>query len=289
MPSAPVLLSRRQFAAAVFAASCAGLRAAAPAEDPCRLDFQVELDGFGGDSAADIKAVLKSAAETLWSHCPKTRFEEPGFRIYHRADVPITDFMHTPEGRVSIGLATAGTLWAQMAFQFAHEFCHALAGHTNDWRRLCRYQGANMWFEESLCETASLFALRAMGAGWQTAPPYPNWRDYAPHLTSYARDRLAEPAHQLPAATAFPAWMGEHEAEMRKNPVLRDRNCIVAAQLLPLFEAEPSAWEAVTALNLARRDDQKPLARHLSEWRGLVPAGQRPFIGKIQALFGLAG
>ena len=39
------------------------------------------------------------------------------------------------------GLAVEGTYWAQFAYQFGHEFCHALAGHCNDWKLCWRELG----------------------------------------------------------------------------------------------------------------------------------------------------
>ncbi len=142
------------------------------------------------------------------------------------------------------------TYWAQYSFQFAHEFCHALANYANNPRQLVRYPpNANLWLEESLCETASLFALRAMSRSWRTAPPYPAWRSYAPWLNAYAEERLARPEHHLPAGTPFLVWFHEKQSALRQNSAIRERNTIVALQLLPLFEAEPRGWETLTFLN----------------------------------------
>ncbi len=275
-------LTRRSFGGLLLgslAARCLG------ASNARTLGFRVDHDGFGDASPADIAAVAASAAGEIWKHCPNTRFDEPGFRIYHARDWPITDFDHTADGRISIGLACEGTRWAQMGFQFAHEFCHALAGHSNDWRRLVRASGVNMWLEESLCETASLFALRAMAVSWQTAPPYPNWKGYAPHLTEYARDRLEDPLHRLPAGKDFRSWFREEEASMRANAVLRDKNSIVAQQLLPLFEAAPEGWESVATLRLGDHQPDKPLERHFTQWRENAPAALQPFVAQIERLF----
>jgi hypothetical protein len=133
------------------------------------LDIRVEADEFGRASSADITAVLQSAASEIWRHCRRIRLE--GIDVYHRTDHPQTDFKRTSSGRIAIGLATQGPYWAQYSFQFAHEFCHALANYGNNPRQLVRYQRyANLWLEESLCETASLFALRAMSRSWRTSP-----------------------------------------------------------------------------------------------------------------------
>jgi hypothetical protein len=124
-----------------------------------------------------------------------------------------------------------------------------------------------------------------MGADWQTAPPYPNWRDYARHLTSYAQDRIDAPDHQLAAGVAFPSWFRLHHLEMRKSPALRNQNTIVAKQLLPFFEKQPEGWEAVPALNLGDRDPAKSLAQHLAEWQKNVRPELQQFVANLRALF----
>src|SRR5580700_11260622 len=40
-----------------------------------------------------------------------------------------------------------------------------------------------------------------------------------------------------------------HQPALRRNFAIWDWNTIIAIQLLPLFEADPPAWEAVTSLN----------------------------------------
>jgi hypothetical protein len=172
-----------------------------------------------------------------------------------------------PNGRVAIGLTARNTSWAQYGFQFAHEFCHTLANFSNNPQRFVRYpRHANFWLEESLCETASLFTLRAMSRLWRTAPPYPAWRAYAPWLNAYVEQRLALPEHQLPAGTPFLVWFNKSEPALRLNPAIRDRNTIIAIRLLPLFEAEPRGWAALTFLNRVPHSNQS-LARHLAKWR----------------------
>lgn len=237
----------------------------------------------------NVSAVLKSAAESIWKHCPSTRWQTPGFEVFLSRDNPIAVFDHRANGRIAIGVTTTGTYWSQYAYQFAHEFTHALAGHANDWRKpWIRDKRANHWLEESICETASLFALRAMAESWQTRPPYPNWRDYARSLRVYADDRLRETEQTLPSSANFVQWLAANEPSMRANPVLREKNNVVARQLLPIFERNPSGWESVTFLNLGkRRDPNLTLAQHLADWREAAPAKHRACIDEIARALGV--
>ena len=280
-------ISRRQFTALLLASFVPRVLADAPPAAGRRLDFKIG-GGFGGASAADIEAVVRSAGESIWQHCPNTRWEVPGFFIYHSDPSPITLDDHRADGRIAIGLTSQGNLWSQFAYQFAHEFGHALAGHSNDWRKLSiRERRPNHWLEESICETASLFALRAMGKSWLSAPPYPNWKSYAVHLTEYAQERLDQTAKSVPAGMNFTAWFRENEASMRETSTLREKNNVVAMHLLPRFEAAPSGWEAVACYNLAKNDPQRTLAAQFAIWRGNAPPAQRPFIGEIAGVFGV--
>ena len=252
-----------------------------------KLDFQL-TEGFGDVREADLRAVLTSAAETLWRHCPNTRWEVTGFHVYRSRATPITLHEHRADGRIAIGLTSEGRRWAQFAFQFAHEFAHALASHAGDWKaRWIGNHGANQWFEEALCETASLFALRAMSRGWAEQPPYPNWRSYAPALANYAEERLVQAASVLPATASFGNWFATELESLRKAPTQRDKNLVVARQLLPLFEAQPSGWESLTTLTLTPdRDPAKAFARHLADWRAAAPEAQHEFLAKLRGAFG---
>jgi hypothetical protein len=260
------------------------LLAAAATAAPLRIDVQGD---WGKCSLQDIHAVLLSAGGELWRQCPRTQLDE--ILVRPRAGSPQTDWERSADGRIAIGLATRDMFWAQYAYQFAHEFCHVLATHSNDWRKNWREGGKpNHWLEESLCETASLFALRAMGKSWETAPPYPNWKDFAPALTSYAQERIEDPKHQLPTDTDFLAWFHAEEPGLRKDSTQRGKNTIIAKQLLPIFETAPQGWEAVTFLNLGPHDRTMSLAQFLREWRDRCPADLQAVVKKIAATFGVS-
>jgi len=251
---------------------------------PKPLDIHVQASGFGRASPDDITAVLQSAAFEIWRYCPHTQLD--GIDVYYRADHPQTDFKRMPTGRIGIGLSARDTHWAQYAFQFAHEFCHALADYSNNPQQLVRYpRRANLWLEESLCETASLFALRAMSRSWRAAPPYPTWRSYAPWLNDYVEQRLALPEHHLPAGKSFLVWFQDNQAALRQNSDMRDRNTIIAIQLLPIFEAEPRGWQTIALLNRGSSNAEESVAQHFVEWRSQSPDDLRPFVNKLAAVF----
>src|SRR5215475_16047241 len=233
------------------------------------INIRVDARGFGRASAADITAVLQSAAGELFHYWPTTQL--PSIDVYHRADHPQTDFRRVVGNRIAIGLTARDNHWAQYSFQFAHECCHAMINYSNDEPGLTRdRQYANLWLEESLCETASLFTLRELSRSWLIAPPYAAWRDYAPWFAAYEEQRLALPEHHLPAGTSFVVWFRANEPALRQDANRRDRNTIVAAQLLPIFEKEPRGWGALAFFRRAANPTQS-LSRHFAHWQSSCP------------------
>jgi hypothetical protein len=101
----------------------------------------------------------------------------------------------------------------------------------------------------------------------------------------YAAARLALPQHRLPSGVPFAAWFRQNEPALRASAILREKNTIIASQLLPVLEANPAGWEALCFLNLGSRDPKKPFTRHLAEWGQNVPPDLRPFVSRIGAVF----
>jgi hypothetical protein len=246
------------------------------------INIRVQAGGFGVASAADITAVLQSTAGELCRYWPRTQL--PSIDVYDRPDHPQTDSRRAAGNRIVIGLTARDNHWAQYSFQFAHECCHALINYSNDERGLTRDgRYANLWLEESLCETASLFTLRALSRSWLIAPPYAAWRNYAPWFAMYAEERMALPEHHLSAGTSFVAWFRANEPALRQDPTRRDRNTIVAAQLLPIFEKEPRGWGALAFFRRAANPNQS-LSQHFTRWRSGCPRELQPFITKLAAV-----
>ena len=113
---------------------------------------------WGGASLRDIGKVLNSSARQLWPHASP---EELKPIIVDRSRTgPIVLFRRGNEGQYIVRLDTHKTFWSQYAFQFAHEFGHIICGYKAG-------DQSNQWFEESLCETASLFAMRRERKEWE--------------------------------------------------------------------------------------------------------------------------
>ncbi len=248
-------------------------------------DIAVQDGGWGNASLREVHALALATATEIGRHCPRTRIGT--IVVHHRDDHPQTAWARTTDGKIVVGIEARDRQCAQFVFQFAHEFCHVLATQSNDWRRTWREDGKpNLWLEESFAEAASLFALRTMSRSWQRSAPFRNWRSYAPEFAAYAEERMRASVTVAPAD--FPRWFRQNEPAMRRNGTLRASNSIVASRLLPLLEAEPRGWEAVTFMNLGAHDRKMPLAAFLAEWRENCPAKLRPFVVKVAQVFEVA-
>ena len=255
--------------------SCALLAAAAPApaDEPLRIVLTDEAD-WGGAVPEDVRRVLRSAGAALLDHVPEAAI--PPLEVRARGG-PIVLHERGEGGVVRIRLNTGGNLWSQYAYQFAHELCHVA----------CRYDRdptGNQWFEESLCELASLFVLRRMAETWESDPPYPNWRAYAPHLAGYAAERIE--AARLPEGTTLADWYRTNRAALAAEATDRQRNTVVAAALLPLFEESPHHWAALPELNAAMPTAPQPFRDYLADWRRRLPADRQDTVDAIAAAFG---
>ena len=259
--------------AASLALLLSGLPAEAQENPRQDLTIEVKRDKWGNASIADIRAVLNSSAGELWKHMPDGRLDT--ILVTRSRKSPIVLHARGPKREYRVKLNVTNTHWAQFAYQFAHEFCHILANYDED-------GDPNEWFEEAVCETASLFALRRMAVTWRTRPPYPNWKDYSKALKKYADKRIRE--QDLPEGTTVAAFYEKHREELRMDKTNRKLNGVVAVQLLPLFEESPEHWEALRWLNGSSGKDRS-FADYLRGWHREAPERHRDFIARIGKLF----
>jgi len=95
---------------------------------------------------------------------------------------------------------------------------------------------------------------------------------------------LALPEHHLPAGTSFAVWFRANEPALRQDSGRRDRNTIIAAQHLPIFEKEPRGWGALAFFRRAANPNQS-LSRHFAAWRSSCPGELQHFVAKLAAVF----
>lgn len=247
----------------------------------CRAEappIRVEAEGFHSPKE-DISKVCDSVAAEFtrgWKALPDSKV-----LVERSKQGPITLDQHNEQGETVVRLDTEGTFWAQYAYQFAHELCHVMATDRKRERK-------HLWFEETLCETASLYCLRKMDATWRSDAPYPNWRSFAPNLGDYARKvMLGREYHADIIKSGLPAFYQSHRERLEAEPCDRELNGAMAVVLLGCLENEPQHWESIKWLNATPMGQDKSFASHMKRWRDAVPEEHRKFVTGIAALFGI--
>jgi hypothetical protein len=85
----------------------------------------------------------------------------------------------------------------------------------------------------------------------------------------------------------LPAFYRANEAELRKNPTLRELNGAMSVVLLHLLESQPEHWEAIRWLNAEPIPANETFAAYLTRWQEAAPEKHRNFIGEIAQLYGI--
>ena len=239
-------------------------------------EILVKPNIWGGASTQDIEQVLNSTARQIWPYVPQG--SRATIQVERSRTGPIVLFRRGERGEYLVRLDTEKTFWSQYAFQFAHELGHIICGYKKGDR-------SNLWFEETICETASLFVLRKMTDEWKSNPPYPNWKDYGPEFAQYAQKRMNKHpwSKELPVAE----WYKKQNASLMSQPTNRSRNVQLAMKLLPFFEQDPSRWSACMFLNKDKSHKKLSFKNYLINWKiNCLTVKQKKFVEEISQLFG---
>jgi len=241
-----------------------------------KLQIEIRQDNWGAASREDIQAVCESAGRELTQYFPGRKMESISLGQTNGPS-PITLYKRGVDGEIRVLLNTRDTFWAQFSYQFSHELCHIL----------CNYREADnpqLWFEEALCETASLFVLRRMADTWKTNPPYSNWKSFGPVFDNYVDDRLSNTTKI--EEKSFADWYRNHRAELEKEGTNRELNQVVAVKvLLPLLQKDPRHWQALNHLNHWDPKQRPTFTEYLQDWHDRAPEAHHPFVAKIAERF----
>ena len=237
--------------------------------------LRIEAQGFDATDG-DISKLLASETGEMWRHFPGYEIEP--IVVVRGHNGPITLFERNLRKEIVVQLDTGKTYWSQYAYQWSHEFCHILCGFRPDGRE-------NKWFEETLCELASIYTLRRMSESWEKDPPYPNWKEYRKSLREYA-DNVIKAQEKL-RMDDLAGFYQKHKETLRGNATKRDLNGAMAVALLPLFEKEPEHWNAVRYLNTTPAENGSSLRDYFHKWHKDSPEKHRDFILAIGRAYGM--
>ncbi len=244
------------------------------------LDIKVKGDGWGSARPEAIENVLYSVADELMSRLPN-KLNKP-IVVTHTKSNPVALYDRGPNGEYLVHLHASGQSWHLYVYEFAHELCHILSNYEE-------HVGAetkkyNQWFEETLCETASLYTLKSLAETWEKTPPSPELSARSKNLRRFFEHLVGEGHRQLPSYAPLASWLEEHKDDLRQNPYLREKNEVVANLLLPLFQSNPQNWDALTYLNLDPADARSSLEDYLRHWYQNAPLEHKHFVASVLSL-----
>lgn len=270
--------------AALFTAVLASVAMPAAAAPPsAAIVVRVEDGNWGNVAPQDIETVLTSVADTLLPYFPQRKAERVS--VGYSDQGPSVLMGKARDGAHRVVLKVQDARWDQFTYQFAHELCHVLTNYEHREVAPGTVIRDHQWFEETICETVSLFALNRMATAWERTPPYPEWKSYAPAFRDYAQTLLRERHRQLPPNEDIARWYRDNRESLQRDPYLREKNELLAARLLPLLEATPANLGSIGYLNAAPAiAPNRSLTAYLGSWRDCCPGPHKAFVQQVIAL-----
>lgn len=219
-------------------------------------DVTVINGNWGLTSLSAIRAILLSAYGVLVR----------SFEAAPEAAVQVSrwnrDYAFTVNDKrpYQVFLSARDTYWSQYVYQFSHELCHVLT-HFDSYKK-----HKHKWFEESLCELASLHVLRSLAKVWKDDPPSGVYgaSEFARHHHSYAE--RVESKTTIPHQSHLSAWLNRNIDLLEKNSTCRELNRIVAVSLLSSFRENPALWRDCGWLNCWDIRKDSTFSEYLDSW-----------------------
>ena len=230
---------------------------ATPMQRTAEYRLVVENGNWGATSLKAIHAVLESAARVLLDAFGKTPDSPIRVARWDRDPEVFCD-MRPYEVRIS----ARDTYWCQYVYQFSRELCRMMTNFDR-----CKGH-RHKWFEESLCELASLFVLHRLAKVWATARFDPfepsDLAGFAPHYRTYAEK--IEEGYRVPDDGDLPGWLAGNIETLEADPSRRDLNVVIAVALLEPFRRDPALWRDCGALNRWDPSADTTFSDYLDSW-----------------------
>lgn len=167
----------------------------------------------------------------------------------------------------------------QFVAAISHEFCHVLQDH-KDLNSQGKQNNKNRWFEEIFPELAIVWNMRRM------AETIENRRAYLTYIADWFENR---PQVQYNGSAAN--WIEEWEDTYRsisteRNFTLPDYEVFdrLSYKLLPIFEENPEAWNAVRKLP----GSNAKMSEYMQDWYDNVDDQDKKYVESIAKEMGIS-
>jgi hypothetical protein len=236
----------------------------------------IEGEDWGDVETNEIHEVLKSTLSLFQLSSPT--LQKRPIVVSATADNPRVLYELRDGHAYQIQLTAKNRHWCQYVFQFAHELGHIMCNFRKE-------NHANLWFEESICEVASLYALSKIGNKWVKIHNNTNAKSYAHEFEKYRIHRIKESSY--PENFQLAAWCNQNRSILSQNPHLRKQNFWVALTLYDLFDQNSTiAWSTCFYLNNSPTHRKADFEQYLQTWKNACPERtQKEFVEQIISRF----
>lgn len=243
------------------------------------VSIQVADGDWGNVNPKEIKILLDAIAADMLTHFPGRRLAP--IEVFPTKNRPVVLYQKGSANQYQVFLAAKDRNWGEYIYEFSHELFHILANYEF---HAPLDKAHHRWFEEMMCETASLYNLKKFSLAWKVSPPDSELASYVPALNKFTQRALNDPHRHLPENTSFAQWFRENEKSFFGNAYLRTKNEMVAMRFLPLLEQNPD-WSAVGSLNSPVYSPAMTFYDYLVAWHKNTPAANRDFVALAMKLF----
>ncbi|NAW56348.1 MULTISPECIES: hypothetical protein [unclassified Vibrio] len=233
---------------------------------------------WGEAQVVDLQKVLESVVYVMDLYF-ESKIESDIVVKHDPIEGPMVLDARGENGEYQVLLSSKNLFWAQHSYQFAHEYCHIRTNYISG-------NPKTKWFEETICELASLFALRRMSEVWQVSAPYEHWRDYSSALYKYAENRISDDKYKLLEGIEFLDWFRASLADLERDQYMREANTRIAIKLLPIFEANPRLWLALSYFNKWDASEIDDIYQCFDNWLSIIPMELKPMVSRLAGVFG---
>lgn len=145
-----------------------------------------------------------------------------------------------------IRISAYGDYLARWVYEFSHEYCHHLINGAFE----ADITGV-IWFEEAICELASMYHLYQTHKDWSASQDI-NKLQNAHSFQAYL-DELLKKNLQLVNVTHHQGWLSSWVPFLSEPIYYRDHYNSIAVRMLPLFLENPHLWKIIAHFGDSRK------------------------------------
>ena len=185
---------------------------------------------------------------------------------------------------INLDMSIAPDAFYYFIWSFSHEICHILHDY-----EVTTINNPNLWFQESICMMASIWALKSMADTWKQDSPFGQEHLFSINFDHYANALLNDPSSEYDGTAE--EWIEEYETFLREDyyrtQSFTQHHYLVAGlsyKFLHIFEENPEAWNAVRKMPATKGE----LSEYMQDWYDNVAQPDKKYVEDIAEVMGIS-